>query len=315
MISLLLTGCFGETLGDRFASGLSQMPASETEQEEKADVSAEADSWDVPETDSSSKVPDEITAILDEIVTPSMSEYEKVKAIHDYLIIHVDYDYDNLAAGTLPDTAFTAEGALLLHSAVCEGYAKAFSLLCDQSGLENILVYGTANDGTGIQSHAWNQVRVDGEWYNIDVTWDDPLMNGEQATDGSNLTYDYFLVPDLTLLGNHTAKSGSELQICTSDRYLEENRWLTIAPYLQEPCTFATTDEEVQDAINQYFDDGIRTFQIICDVTYCSPEGRAELILNYVKATMETRMESGQISVETKYGIADYAIIDVSITP
>lgn len=272
-------------------------------------------SQDTGEAGGAPEVPEEITALLQEIITPSMSEYEKVRAIHDYLVIHVDYDYDNLAAGTLPDTAFTAEGALLLHSAVCEGYAKAFSLLCDQSGIENILVYGTADDGTGVQTHAWNQVRVDGEWYNIDVTWDDPLMNGEQVTDGSNLIYDYFLVPDLTLLGNHTARITDPVQTCTSERYLEENRRLTIAPYLAEPCTFATSDEEVQTAIEQYLSDGIRTFQIVCDVTSCSPEGRAEFTLNGVKTAMEARAQSGQISVETQYGIADYAVIDVSITP
>ena len=156
---------------------------------------------------------------------------------------------------------------------------------------------------------------MDGEWYNIDVTWDDPLMDGEPVTDGSNMVYDYFLVPDMTLLGNHTAGSPDSLKACTSERYLEENRRLTIAPYLSEPCTFAASDEEAQTAVEQYLADGIRTFEIVCDVTSHSPEGRAELILNHVKAVMEARAQYGQISVETQYGIADYAIIDVTITP
>ncbi len=348
-LCLVLTGCSGEVFQDRFPSGLFETPAMEAEQsgkqteeinvqdkgtasdaagdseegqsisqdhtEEPDRVPAETDSGESEAADSPPEVSDDITVLLNGIVTPGMSEYEKVKAIHDYLIIHVDYDYDNLAAGTLPDTAFTAEGALFLHSAVCEGYARAFSLLCDRSGIENALVYGTADDGTGVQNHAWNQVRVDGEWYNIDVTWDDPLMDGEPVTDGSNMVYDYFLVPDMTLLGNHTAGSPDSLKACTSERYLEENRRLTIAPYLSEPCTFAASDEEAQTAVEQYLADGIRTFEIVCDVTSHSPEGRAELILNHVKAVMEARAQYGQISVETQYGIADYAIIDVTITP
>lgn len=310
IISLLLTGCSIKELNNE-----NEPILSEESVDEKELFTDKSGSPDIPEIASSSETLDDITVLLNGIVTPGMSEYEKVKAIHDYLIIHVDYDYDNLAAGTLPDTAFTAEGALFLHSAVCEGYARAFSLLCDRSGIENALVYGTADDGTGVQNHAWNQVRVDGEWYNIDVTWDDPLMDGEPVTDGSNMVYDYFLVPDMTLLGNHTAGSPDSLKACTSERYLEENRRLTIAPYLSEPCTFAASDEEAQTAVEQYLADGIRTFEIVCDVTSHSPEGRAELILNHVKAVMEARAQYGQISVETQYGIADYAIIDVTITP
>ena len=310
IISLLLTGCSIKELNNENEPILSEESVYEKEL-----FTDKSDSLDTPEIASSSEALDDITVLLDRIVTPGMSEYEKVKAIHDYLVIHVDYDYDNLTAGTLPDTAFTAEGALFLHSAVCEGYARAFSLLCDRSGIENALVYGTADDGTGVQNHAWNQVRVNGEWYNIDVTWDDPLMDGEPVTDGSNMIYDYFLVPDMTLLGNHTAGSPDSLQACTSERYLEENRRLTIAPYLSEPCTFAASDEEAQTAVEQYLADGIRTFEIVCDVTSHSPEGRAELVLNHVKAVMEARAQYGQISVETQYGIADYAIIDVTITP
>lgn len=78
---------------------------------------------------------------------------------------------------------------------------------------------------------------------------------------------------------------------------------------------FAVSDEEVRTAVDQYFADGIRTFQIVCDVAVHSPEGRAELILNHVKSAMEARGQSGQISVETWYGIADYAVIDLVITP
>lgn len=264
--------------------------------------------------ESSSSASPEILALLDGIVSPSMSEYEKVKAIHDYLVIHVNYDYENLSAGTLPDSAFTADGALLMHSAVCEGYAKAFSLLCDLSGVENTLVYGTADDGTGVQSHAWNQVRIDGAWYNMDVTWDDPLMNGRVVTDGSNMIYDYFLVPDTVLAGNHTAESSDKLQVCNSDQYMEQNRRMTIEAWLTEPCTFTDSDGEVQTAVGQYLSDGVLEFQLVCDAVSHDPEERSDFVLNQVKETMEALGLYGQISVETQYGIADYAVIDVTVT-
>ncbi|MDE6961362.1 MAG: hypothetical protein K2P27_10950 [Lachnospiraceae bacterium] len=254
-------------------------------------------------------------ALADQLSDPSMSDYEKVKTFHDYLVRQVNYDYDNLKAGTLPDTAFTAEGALLLHSAVCEGYARAFSYLCRRAGIEEMLVYGTADDGTGVQSHAWNQVCVDGVWYYVDVTWDDPLVDKEVVTDGSNIIYDYFLVPDMTLLGNHTAENPDQLHACTSDRYLEENRRLTIAPYLTEPYVYTPTDEEVLAAVEQYLAEGVLTFQLVCDLTFSTPESRSDLVINHVKDTMTAREQYGEISVETQYGIADYAVIQVTITP
>lgn len=293
-------------------SGTGEAP-SDTMQEDARTEEAPPES---PPAEDSPQDPDAeaLASLADDILTPSMTEYEKVRAIHDYLVVHVDYDYDNLAADTLPDTAFTKEGALLLHSAVCEGYARAFSWLCARAGIEELLVYGTADDGSVVQSHAWNQVRIDGEWYNVDVTWDDPLMNGEVITDGSNMIYDYFLVPDRVLSGSHTADAPESLHVCTSDRYLEENRRLTIAPYLTEPFSFADSDARIQEAVEQYLSENTRVFQIVCDVTSATPEDRSQMVLDQVKNTMTARGEYGQISVETQYGIADYAIISVTIT-
>ncbi len=338
-LSLLLTGCaktpdwFNDLITPGHESALENTGTQEQEDissagvpeaEEAASRQKHQESSGIPEildtelsqgpAESQNAESEQMTAIAREIVTSSMTEYEKVKAIHDYLVVHVNYDYDNLAAGTLPDTAFTAEGALLLHSAVCEGYAKAFSLLCREAGIEEQLIYGTADDGTGVQTHAWNQVLVDGEWYNIDVTWDDPLLNGQAVTDGSNMIYEYFLVPDTTLSGNHTADPEQTPHVCSSGRFLEENRQMTIQPYLQSPYTFTDSDAEIQNAVEQYLSDHTHTFQLVCDVTSNTPEERSEFVLNTVKDTMMSREEYGQISVETQYGVADYAIIAVNIT-
>ena len=158
ILSVLLTGCFAAEQAERKDASSSEqsetppesswdLPLSEDSFPEES-VSAPADSFP-EETSAEDSEADALAILADGIIDPSMSEYEKVRAIHDYLVVHVDYDYENLAAGTLPDTAFTKEGALLLHSAVCEGYARAFSYLCSRAGLEELLVYGTADDGTG----------------------------------------------------------------------------------------------------------------------------------------------------------------------
>jgi hypothetical protein len=105
------------------------------------------------------------------------SDYKKVKAIHDYIIKRVSYDQTY--------RKHTAYNALINKSSVCEGYALAAYRMFVDAGIECRIITGTANGG----SHAWNIVKVDGKWYNIDLTWDDPIMsNGEQV-----LRYDYFL--------------------------------------------------------------------------------------------------------------------------
>ncbi len=98
------------------------------------------------------------------------SDSDKVMRIHDYLVrtcTYIESDESGLSS--------TSYGCLVNKKANCEGYAKAFSVLCAKEGVETALVTGVA-DG---ENHAWNQVKVDGKWYNIDVTWDDTDISGD----------------------------------------------------------------------------------------------------------------------------------------
>ena len=147
-------------------------------------------------------------ALLPQIVTAQMSEYEMVKAIHDYIVNNTQYDYDRLLNGTVPEVSHSPLGVLQYGVAVCQGYAYAFELLCDLSGIECDFVGGVAGGG----GHAWNQVKVDGKWYNIDVTWDDPIyyFNGVLTP---YLSYDYFLVSDAVLYQDHVTEDAQH--VCT----------------------------------------------------------------------------------------------------
>ena len=111
---------------------------------------------------------------FDDAVDRIMSKVEKVEGdfekevlIHDLLCKAVVYDSEFDRNGE--NTVYTAYGALVNGHAVCEGYARAFKLLCYYAGLECILVTG---DSKGV-GHMWNMVRLDGNWYHVDATWDD----------------------------------------------------------------------------------------------------------------------------------------------
>lgn len=99
------------------------------------------------------------------------SETEFARRIHDYLIRRCTY---NIGKGEM--YASTAYGCLVEREANCEGYAKAFNLLASKAGLKSVLITGETDKG---ENHAWNQVNIDGQWYNVDVTWDDTDVSGD----------------------------------------------------------------------------------------------------------------------------------------
>lgn len=107
------------------------------------------------------------------VVKPGMTELEKAVALHDYLVINCEYDKINLDANTIPDVSYSAYGVLADGVAVCQGYALAYKLLLNKVGIECYMV----TSGKEAMNHAWNLIVLNGEYYQVDVTWDDPTWD------------------------------------------------------------------------------------------------------------------------------------------
>ncbi|MFD3262064.1 transglutaminase domain-containing protein [Paenibacillus lentus] len=103
-----------------------------------------------------------VKVILEEIIKPGMNEHQKIKAIHDYVVLNMKYD-EGLQK-------YTAYEGLKTGEAVCQGYTLLTYKLLQQAGINNRIVEGSA----GGQLHAWNLVHLEGQWYHLDTTWDDP---------------------------------------------------------------------------------------------------------------------------------------------
>ena len=106
------------------------------------------------------------------------SEYERLRFLHDYLAENITYDRGN------PDPKSQREihtivGSLLNSACVCDGYARAYRLLCDQLNLSCIVALGDAVTETGREPHAWNFVKLNHQVYHVDVTWDSNLIAGD----------------------------------------------------------------------------------------------------------------------------------------
>lgn len=107
-------------------------------------------------------------AVLTATVTAEMTEIQKIKSIHDYLVLNCAYDYIALETGITTPDIFNAYGVLIDKVAVCQGYAGAFQILMNKLKIPCVTVISDK------MNHAWNMVQVNGLWYHVDATWDDP---------------------------------------------------------------------------------------------------------------------------------------------
>lgn len=125
------------------------------------------------------------------------SAYKVVLNVHDMLVDNVEYDQ------TLSNQNIrNVYGTLCNKMAVCEGYAKAFKYMMDAANIPCIVVIGKGINSEGkTEAHAWNYVKLDGKWYGIDVTWDDPMLIGGVRLSNKD-KYKYFL-KGKGLLDNH----------------------------------------------------------------------------------------------------------------
>jgi len=140
-----------------------------------------------------------IYSIADSITNDSMSDEEKVKAVHDYIVKNTAYDIDNLNAGTIPYKSYHLEGVIIDHVAVCNGYAESFDVFMEVLGIPCDIVYGIGTNSRGSGPHAWNRVLLNGTWYYIDCTWDDPLPDRANTV----YWYKYYLTTDATFGNTH----------------------------------------------------------------------------------------------------------------
>lgn len=105
------------------------------------------------------------------------TEFETELFIHDYIINNCVYDFE------VAETSSTAFSCLADGFSACEGYSKAAKLLCEKAGLECYTVSGDAVNFDGkTEGHMWNIIRIDGDYYHLDVTWDDPITQNEEQT-------------------------------------------------------------------------------------------------------------------------------------
>ena len=143
-----------------------------------------------PDMEKASEIYNVIDSFIAKNIKPGMSDFDKEIAVHDYIVKKCSYGYP---ADT--EDAYTAYGALVSGKCVCDGYAEAFFLMMSCLKIDCDIVVGDTKDGL----HAWNQVKIEDNWYNVDLTWDDSLPDM-----GSYVKHTYVNLPDRIFEATHT---------------------------------------------------------------------------------------------------------------
>lgn len=141
-----------------------------------------------------------------ELVDADMSDLEKVIFIHDYLCEDIAYAYRDFLDNQLSEDAHNLKGAVVDKLAVCDGYSSAFLYYMQKLGIPCTIV---TND-----RHAWNQVCLDGHWYMVDVTYDDPLWDYY-----GNVSHTYLLNSAEMFAGKDHEWNETKYESCTDTTY------------------------------------------------------------------------------------------------
>lgn len=130
----------------------------------------------------------EVDKILAEIIKKDATEFEKVKAVHDYIVLNGSYSSDT------KNSQYIAYTFLTEKKGVCQAYALLMYKMLDELNLQVKYIKGYSNN----ERHAWILVNVDGSWYHVDPTWDDPIGNKKDE-----VRYKYFMLTDKQMAKTH----------------------------------------------------------------------------------------------------------------
>ncbi len=150
--------------------------------------------------DEIAKIDQDIDNLMNEYLTDSMTMEEKIKKMHDVIINNTKYDEVRANTNQSDYDSARITGLLYEHYAICSGYTDTMAVILSKLDVKNFKVASN--------NHVWNALQLDGKWYHLDLTWDDPLTSSGRDV----LYHTYFLVDDTELtklnmkesLGEHT---------------------------------------------------------------------------------------------------------------
>lgn len=148
---------------------------------------------------------------VSELLTDKMSDYQKELIVHDYLVKNIEYPkYEDISL--IPQEMHTSYNALVKKQAVCDGISKAFAIIMKSQNIDCILVIGNLEDSP----HAWNIIKLDEDYYHVDVTSDEIEFEGNNKV---GTIHAYLNITDSEISKKHTISKNYNYPKCNSTEY------------------------------------------------------------------------------------------------
>lgn len=191
------------------------------------------------------KITDILTEMEEEI-GETASDYDKELWLHNYIAENCVYDLN-------APYAHSAYGMLVEGKAVCEGYTRAFQLLLNKLGIESTTITGSDDLTATTSNHIWNAVKINDDWYQVDITWDD------QGDGGMDISYSYFNITNELMSKDHkviASEKNAQAPTCTATTYWYFNQNLrnlvSIESYMKPVDNIGTLGWTIAELINDY---------------------------------------------------------------
>lgn len=198
-----------------------------------------------------SKVSSAAQKVLAGIPGSATTEYAKELYLHDYLVQNCEYDesYDT--------SVYTMYGLLVNGKANCEGYSRTMQYLLRELGIYNYLAVGNAEGEQGqFSGHMWNIVKIDGNMYNLDITWDDYSVTDIVDLPDNSVSHAYFNISTADISRNHTTEDQSLWSDCVAVSYgYFKNKGLYFSSY------DAITERSMRNAIVESLSSGYNSVE------------------------------------------------------
>ncbi len=228
--------------------------------------------------------------LADEASKMSDSVYDRELYIHDYIVNRCVYGSSELDS--------TAYGCLIDSRAVCTGYAYSAMLALNFAGIETVVISGKATSDNKTELHLWNMVKLDGEEYFLDVTWDDPDF--DKSVSPSHL---YFNVTESFISETHSDFDALSVH-CTGTKY----NYFVYNSLLFDKYDYTVTDKIINRCISEV-NEGVYSVEFMFTndcfnnaVTALfgtgSDDADADIrkVIYYVSASCENKITSNKIS-------------------
>lgn len=283
-------------------------------------------------TDTSSRayvIYNKAKSVLRSIISEDMTDYEKALCIFDWICVNTNYDYTSYtqANGYTERVAnhpallpcFYLEGVFITGNAVCDGFSKAFSLMCNMIGIDAIRIVGEAGTGTTTGGHAWNKVFMNNEVtedqprnsYLVDITWTEMI-----SSYGEELSHTYFGLSDEDIAESHTPFASRISRYYREDAYNHKDITVNLRYYDNTLFKYKNTDYDLvitnNDELSAMFDymliDNRGAMEVVIDYDYMVEEYNKNHDIKYRTSTKKEidyiTLSSGEKAKETVY---DYA--------